>query len=1122
MTSNFSFLKQEFEPLLPTAQRAEQYVHTDPMYCAILCRKSLEEFIKWLYDHDEDLEIPPDTTLNSLMHEQSFKNLVPPALFRNINLVRKIGNNAIHTNQRTEKRDAIASLKILHDFGLWVVRLYSRGQTPVIPFEESILPTGEPVERTRMQMQELSRQYQEVQQQLIRANEELQRNEQLARQLQEKLQAVHEVKQQNTASAGEFTFSVSEAETRRIYIDALLKEAGWDLSAPRTIEFEVQGMPHDGGIGYADYVLWGDDGKPLGVVEAKKTMADAYKGKRQSELYANCLEQMFGQRPVIYYTNGFETHTWDDSFYPPRQVHGFYTKDELQLLINRRTTRKKLAEIPIDKEIVNRYYQEEAIKRVEETLEKKARGALLVMATGSGKTRTAAAMADILTKANWAKKILFLADRNALVTQAKNAFNTLLPHLTAIDLTKEEEDTASRVVFSTYPTIMNRIDSTKVDGHRYYGVGHFDVVIIDEAHRSVYMKYRAIFEYFDAIFIGLTATPKSDADKDTYELFGLEVHNPTYAYELDTAVNDKYLVPPKAMKVPVRFPREGVKYNELSEEEKKEYEKEFLENYGYIPEEVSGSAINTWLFNEDTVNKVLDVLMEHGQKIEGGDLLGKTIIFAKNHNHAVYIEECFNKRYPQYAGKMLRIIDNQVYNAQDMIYRFSDPENKEFQIAVSVDMLDTGIDIPEILNLVFFKSVRSKAKFWQMVGRGTRLCKNIFGPGMDKECFYIFDVCGNLEFFSTNIKETEPGLRGTLSQQIFTAKLNLAFLLEEKQATAEELLLKEQLLDELHQIVLALNEEDFRVRMKLQFVEKYRNRDQWNALSNLDVLEIEKHIATLYTDSKSDESARWFDLMMLNLMLAQLQQSPRQNFYQLQVTETTRGLLKKLSIPEVKAREQLIRHIQEDEYWQQAGLPTHNQSRLDLRQLIKYIDPVFKPNLYTNFKDEVGNIEEVQILTQYQELGSYKKRVEKFIRDNQHHITIHRIRNNKPITQQEVAELEKLLFSIDEHGNKELLEKVTKGQPLAAFIRGILGLDINAAKEAFAEFLSKGNLSATQIMFINSIIDYLSVNGTIDKKMLFDKPFTDIDYRGISGVFSNEETAKVISIIDKLNEVSLG
>jgi len=560
---------------------------------------------------------------------------------------------------------------------------------------------------------------------------------------------------------------------------------------------------------------------------------------------------------------------------------------------------------------------------------------------------------------------------------------------------------------------------------------------------------------------------------------------------------------------------------ELSEEEKKEYEKEFLENYGYVPDEVSGSAINTWLFNEDTVNKVLDVLMEKGQKLEGGDLLGKTIVFAKNHNHAVYIETCFNKRYPQYAGKMLRIIDNQVYNAQDMIYRFSDPANREFQIAVSVDMLDTGIDIPEILNLVFFKPVRSKAKFWQMVGRGTRLCENIFGPEMDKECFYIFDVCGNLEFFTANIKETDAGLRGSLSQQIFNVKLNLAFILEEKKVTGEELLLKDQLLDELHQIVVAMNEEDFRVRMKIQFVEKYRSRDQWNALSNLDVTEIEKQLSPIYIDTKSDESARWFDLMMLNLMLAQVQQMPRQNFYKLQVTETTRGLLKKLSIPEVKAKEQLIRFIQEDEYWQQAGLATHNQSRLDLRNLIKYIDPVFKPNLYTNFKDELGNIEEIELMTSYQELGSYKKRVEKFIRDNQHHITIHRIRNNIPITQQEVNELEKLLFSIDEHGNKELLEKVTKGQPLAAFIRSILGLDINAAKEAFGEFLGKGTLSATQIMFINTIIDYLSVNGTIDKSMLFEKPFTDIDYRGISGVFSNEETVKVIRIIDQINTASI-
>jgi type I restriction enzyme, R subunit len=1121
MSSNFSFLGVEFESILTTAVRAEQFVFTDPMYCAILCRKSLEEFVKWLYDNDSDLEIPADTTLNSLMHEQTFKNLVPHNLFRNINLIRKIGNNAAHSNQSTEKRDSLAALKILHDFALWVVRLYSRSQTPIIEFDETVLPTGELIERNRQEMQQLSSHYEQVQQQLIRASEELRRNEQLQQQLQQRLTNVQTIKDQNTAFISDTPTSISEAETRLLYINNLLKEARWDLSVKNAINFKVDGMPSGSSLGYADYVLWGDDGKPLGVVEAKKTMRDAYEGKRQAELYANSLEKMFGQRPIIFYTNGFETNLWDDQFYPPRQVQGFYTKDELQLLIHRRTIRKNLRDIEINKEIVGRYYQEEAIKRVEESLENKGRAALLVMATGSGKTRTAVAITDILTKANWAKRILFLADRNALVTQAKNVFNNLLPNLTGIDLTKESEDTASRLVFSTYPTIMNRIDTTKEEGRRYYGVGHFDLVIIDEAHRSVYMKYRAIFEYFDAIYIGLTATPKADADKDTYELFGLEVHNPTYAYELDMAVRDRFLVPPKAKKVPVKFPRQGVKYDELSEQEKKEYEKEFLENYGQVPEEVSSSAINEWLFNEDTVNKVLDVLMERGQKIEGGDLIGKSIVFAKNHNHAIFIEKCFNKRYPQYHGKMLRVIDNQSYNVQDMIYQFSDPANTEFQIAVSVDMLDTGIDIPEILNLVFFKPVRSKAKFWQMIGRGTRLCPNIFGPGIHKDCFYILDVCGNLEFFSSNIKEIESPLKETLSQQIFKTKLQLALTLEEKASTSEERELKEQILDELHRIIVNLNNEDFRVRMKLRHVEKYRDRSQWNAISNLDVIEIETHLSQLFTDSGSDESARWFDLLMLKLILASLDNLPRKEYYKQQLIETGRGLMKKMTIPAVKSKEMLIRSVQEDEYWLQASTVLLEQTRKDLRDLVKYIDSTFRPNIYTNFQDEIGAIEEVEILTQYQDMGSYKRRVEKFIRENQQHITIHRIKNNIPITQQEVNELEKLLLSIDNNGNREQLTKVTNGQPLAGFVRSILGLDINAAKHAFAEFLSKNNLNPTQIQFINTIINYLNVNGVIDKNMLFEKPFTDIDDGGISEVFDTEQTAKVIKIIDSINSSAL-
>lgn len=1118
MESNFSFLQDEFQSMFATARRAEEQVFTDPMYCAILCRKSLEEFVKWLYDNDSDLMIPVDTTLNSLMHEQSFVNILPDSLWRNINLVRKIGNNAVHSSFGTTVKDSLISIKLVHDFSLWVVRIYSRKLTPVIVFDERIIPRGDIVERTRKQAEQFAKQYEETKQQLKRANAALLANQMFAKQLQDKLAAVRAIKETHKELLL-LPSSVSESETRRIYIDVMLKEAGWDIMQPNYIEFPIVGLTQREAAIRADYVLWGDDGKPLAVIEAKNALVDANRGKQQAELYAGALEKMFGQRPIIFYSNGFQTTLWDDLFYPPREVQGFYSKDELQLLINRRFTRISLHTQWINKEIAGRYYQEEAIKSVVERLEdKKARGALLVMATGSGKTRTAAAITDLLTKANWAKRILFLADRNALVTQAKNNFNKYLPNLTAIDLTKEEEDTASRIVFSTYQTIMNRIDKTKSEGRRYYGVGHFDVVIIDEAHRSIYMRYQAIFKYFDAIFLGLTATPKADADKDTYEQFGLEIHHPTYAYELDRAVNDGYLVPPKGINVPLKFPREGLKYNDLSEDERQDYEKEFLEAFGQVPDEVSSSAINNWLFNKDTVYKVLQTVMDKGLTIQGGDRIGKTIIFARNHDHALYIEKCFDELYPAEKGKMLCIIDNSIYDPQARIDEFANPENTTFQIAVSVDMLDTGIDIPEVLNLVLFKPVRSKAKYWQMIGRGTRLRSDIFGPRLDKEYFYVFDVCGNVEFFNSNVKVSEPGVKSPVSEQVFKTKLNIAFLLNQTAGAVSDEILRDQLLNELHGIVSAFNEDDFRVKMELKYVEKYRNRDQWNDLQLGDISEIESHLAHLHTDSASHESARRFDLLMLSLISQQIERSPKVKFYQQKVKDSVRGLLKKMSIPQVKEQEVIIRSFQEDLYWQNSGITDLNEARVSLRNLVVFVEGKEQRNLYTSFTDKLDDVEELEILTQYQELGNYKKRLEKFIRDNFDHITIYRIRNNQPITRAELEELERLLFSIDTAGNKELLERAMDGKPLGRFVRSILGLEVNAAKEAFGEFLNKGNLSLQQINFINTIIDYLCINGTIDKQMLFDQPFTDISDQGLTGVFDMTEGVKIIRIVDRINK----
>jgi type I restriction enzyme R subunit len=321
--------------------------------------------------------------------------------------------------------------------------------------------------------------------------------------------------------------------------------------------------------------------------------------------------------------------------------------------------------------------------------------------------------------------------------------------------------------------MMGLIDETRTtDGQRRFGVGHFDLVVIDEAHRSVFQKYRAIFDYFDSLLVGLTATPKDEVDRNTYSLFDLENGVPTDAYGLDEAVRDGFLVPPKAVSVPLKFQREGIKYDELSEEDKEQWDALEWDDDGNVPNRVEAEAVNKWLFNKDTVDKVLEHLMTRGLTVAGGDRLGKTILFAKNQHHAEFIAERFNANYPHYKGEFARVITFKTEYAQSLIDNFS-AKDKAPHIAISVDMLDTGIDIPEVVNLVFFKLVRSKTKFWQMLGRGTRLCPDLFGPGKHKEFFYVFDYCQNLEYFSQNIPATEGALGESLGKRLFNARLEL-------------------------------------------------------------------------------------------------------------------------------------------------------------------------------------------------------------------------------------------------------------------------------------------------------------------------------------------------------------
>ena len=1126
--SNFTFLKAEWPDLQDSAFRVESLAITDPRGACFYARRTLEIGVKWLYEHDDTLDKPYDDTLSALLHEPTFRRLVPQEVFVKARLLKDLGNLAVHSNRQIGERDGLAAARELFHVLYWLARTYTRTDAQRLQgltFDVASLSVEtKEKEHTAAQLGAL-------QQELARRDQRLKEAEaahaQSAAALDGEIKRLKaEVAQAKKAnSALPDTHDYSEKETRDYFIDLLLKEAGWPLNKKEDREYEVQGMPNAQNKGFVDYVLWGDDGLPLAVVEAKKTRKDPRVGQRQAELYANCLEAKFGRRPVIFYTNGYQHWLWDDSRYAPREVQGFYTKAELELLLQRRTTHKALGSLSINPAIVERPYQTLAIRSVGEMLDDKhLRRALLVMATGAGKTRTVIALVDLLQRAGWAKRVLFLADRVALVRQASNAFKAFLPGSSPVNLVMEKEDTGSRVLLSTYPTMMNLIDEAKSDGTRRFGPGHFDLVVIDEAHRSVYQKYGAIFSYFDSLLVGLTATPKSEVDKNTYRLFDLENGVPTFAYELDEAVSDGYLVPPRPVNVPLKFQQQGIRYDDLSEDEKAEWDAAEWDEEGTVPDKVDAAAVNKWLFNTDTVDKVLGHLMEKGLKVEGGDRLGKTIVFAKNHAHALFIEERFNKNYPHLKGQFARVIDNYESYAQSLLDDFSTP-NKAPHIAISVDMLDTGIDVPEVVNLVFFKQVRSKTKFFQMIGRGTRLCRNLFGPSRDKEFFYLFDYCGNLEFFGQNPQGVEGGnAQDALGKKLFLKRLALLQQLRDGGAegdlTQDLDVLEGEIADRLHAEVSAMNPDNFLVRPARRLVETYTKREAWDALSGETAVELGEGLAGLPSAlDPEDIGAKQFDLLLLNLQLALIGHDKTLPRLQKQVREIAGLLEEKGTIPLVGAQMALLHELQTDAFWQDVTLAQLEDVRKRLRDLVKFIDKTGRKIVYTDFEDELGADEAMTL----PELGSsidvaqYRKQVTQFLKEHLDHPVIEKIRHNLPIDPGDLRLLERALYEIGGDGGAAHFEQIASGKPLPAFVRSLVGMDREAAKQAFSEYLQGSTLNSNQIRFIEQIVDYLTQNGTMDPGLLYEQPFTGFSPHGLEGVFAERDVENILGIVRQIN-----
>ena len=899
----------------------------------------------------------------------------------------------------------------------------------------------------------------------------------------------------------------------------VIENEGWTIGEDCIPEVEISGIATPSGKGKADYLLYGDNGVPLAVIEAKKLDIDPLIGKNQAKEYADALEKKYDVRPIIFFTNGLDYYIWDDLNYPERQVSSIYSKKDLEKLIFRRGNKKPLKNVSTDikDEITNRVYQKEAVVRVTEALEKGYRKMLLVMATGSGKTRTAASIVDILTRYNWVKNILFLADRTALVKQAKNSFKEYLPNLSLCNLLDNKDDVESRMIFSTYPTMMNAIDETKnKDGSRIFTSGYFDLIIVDESHRSIYKKYQAIFDYFDANLLGLTATPKNDIDKNTYRIFDLENDNPTFAYELDQAIEEGYLVHyGKPIDVGLKIVRDGLKYSELSEEEKEEFEETFDEE----KEEISSEEVNKTLFNKETVDLVIKTLMNNGLKVEGGDKLGKTIIFAVNQRHANFIVDRFNKLYPEYKGKFAQAVCHDIKFVDDVIDNFKDKVLYP-QIAVSVDMLDTGIDVPEILNLVFFKKIRSKAKFWQMIGRGTRLCKDLFGPGIDKERFMIFDCYKNFEFFEVNVDGKEIKTTKSISESIFGAKVDIIKSLQHLNYQEKSLIeYRNNLIDDIITSILDINNNRFDVRMKGAIIDKYKKIDNYKVLNEKNVEELKNIIAPLITYTEEEELSKRFDYQMYVIENAYL---GKKSFLRAKnrVIETAEKLSEKGTIEKISKKKETITKIQKEEFWKNADLFQFEEVRKELRELVILLDRITTKIYYTDFRDEIvdyGEHETGENFKIVNKFEKYNKRVEKYLDEYKNDDVIQKLKNNIPLTMYDIKYLEKILW--EDLGTKEEYEKTYGKIPLLKMVSKIIGMDRKAVEKEFSLFLSNENLNSDQINFVKHIVDYIVKNGSIDKKELKDFPEAD-KFGGLFQLFDNKRDVltNIVKIIDKVND----
>lgn len=1079
---NFDYLKDcGVLRLYNLCAAAEDNQVSHPDLSVISARRALEYLVKSIYAMKQ-IPVSDRDSLFELVDGEPFRSFIgDDRIMMAVHYIRKVGNAGAH-NDRVGRKESFFGLLNLYNVVAAVLTKLKVVET-VAPFDKTLIPDSKfaPV------IAEAKIEVKESDEIVIKADKE-------------SLDSKEPVKG--------LPSDMSEAETRKAFIDLMLREAHWDVldsdgvvkPSKACVEVEVEGMPNGHGIGYADYVLFGANGLPLAVIEAKKTSVSPIKGKHQAELYADCLEKQYGRRPVIYYTNGFETNIIDGLGYPPRRLYAFHTEDDLVRLIQKRG-RKDISDFSVKPSITDRPYQKMAIKAVCEWFNAKHRRGLLVMATGTGKTRVSISMVDVLMRNDWVKNVLFLADRTSLVDQAKKNFAKLLPNTSITVLSdkgnKDDIDLNARIVFSTYQTMINYIDTED----KPFSVGRFDLVIIDEAHRSIFGKYGAIFNYFDSLLLGLTATPRDEVDKSTYDTFEMESGCPNYAYELDDAVSDGFLVNYRGFKRGSMILKEGIKYSALSDDEKEQLEQiwdyeetlqELRPDINMRGRDIRSDEIFKYIYNEGTIDNVLQDLMKNGLKVQSGERIGKTIIFAYNHKHAELIVKRFNVLYPEYGSDFCVLIDNYVTYAQNLIDKF-EIRDKDPQIAVSVDMLDTGIDVPDVLNLVFFKIVKSKIKFMQMIGRGTRLCEGIFGASKDKECFYIFDWCRNFEYFEKNPDGQTVKQSLSLTERLFGLRAEIAFYLQHQtyQEDAFTKGLHDDLKATMKEQVSSLSDSHISVRNRWDAVSHFKTDDAWVCLTAANVQTLKLDIAPLLPHNTQDENAKKFDVLVLAVELGFVNDEFNASKPIVYIRNLAERLMTKATIPQVVAKMDTIKDVLNPTAWENLSLRWLERVRVELRDLIKFLVGDGGKTWTVDIEDIVTDDgESAGVQTRV----TYKRKVMDYLAGKDSNPVLKKIYNLEQLTDDDIIELERVMWK--DLGSKDDYDKFADGKPcgenVAILIRSLIGVDRKHAMERFNEFLSGSVLNAGQEEFLKDVITYVCENGDIGPETVVNEaPFDE-------------------------------